>query len=71
METLRLQSADHKIECVGKAQGCLVGTHSTRQYCIDAILLDLDNPSRVIDQTSEPLLVPAGRERFGYVPNVV
>jgi predicted GH43/DUF377 family glycosyl hydrolase len=25
----------------------------------------------VIGQTSEPLLVPTGRERFGYVPNVV
>jgi predicted GH43/DUF377 family glycosyl hydrolase len=25
----------------------------------------------VIGQTSEPLLVPTGQERFGYVPNVV
>ena len=42
-----------------------------RQYCIGATLLDLDDPSRVIGQTSEPLLVPSGQERFGYVPNVV
>ena len=42
-----------------------------RQYCIGATLLDLENPSRVIGQTSEPLLVPSGTERFGYVPNVV
>jgi predicted GH43/DUF377 family glycosyl hydrolase len=54
--------------------GWLLLTHGVgpmRQYCIGAILLDLDNPSRVIGQTSEPLLVPTGRERFGYVPNVV
>jgi len=42
-----------------------------RQYCIGASLLDRDDPSRVIGQTSEPLLVPTGSERFGYVPNVV
>jgi predicted GH43/DUF377 family glycosyl hydrolase len=34
-------------------------------------LLDADNPTKVIGQTSEPLLVPAESERFGYVPNVV
>jgi predicted GH43/DUF377 family glycosyl hydrolase len=33
--------------------------------------LDLEEPCRVIGQTSEPLLVPTGEERFGYVPNVV
>jgi len=42
-----------------------------RQYCIGAILLDRDDPSKVIGQTREPLLVPTGIERFGYVPNVV
>jgi predicted GH43/DUF377 family glycosyl hydrolase len=54
--------------------GWLLLTHGVgpmRQYCIGAALLDLDNPSRVIGQTSEPLLVPTGAERFGYVPNVV
>jgi predicted GH43/DUF377 family glycosyl hydrolase len=54
--------------------GWLLLTHGVgpmRQYCIGATLLDLDDPSRVIGQTSEPLLVPSGRERFGYVPNVV
>jgi len=54
--------------------GWLLLTHGVgpmRQYCIGATLLDLDNPSRVIGQTSEPLLVPTGTERFGYVPNVV
>ena len=54
--------------------GWLLLTHGVgpmRQYCIGAILLDLDDPCRVIGQTSEPILVPTGRERFGYVPNVV
>jgi predicted GH43/DUF377 family glycosyl hydrolase len=54
--------------------GWLLLTHGVgplRRYCIGAILLDLDNPCRVIGQTTEPILVPVGRERFGYVPNVV
>ena len=54
--------------------GWLLLTHGVgpmRQYCIGASLLDLENPTRVIGQTSEPLLVPIEAERFGYVPNVV
>jgi predicted GH43/DUF377 family glycosyl hydrolase len=54
--------------------GWLLLTHGVgpmRQYCIGATLLDRDDPSRVIGQTTEPLLVPTGSERFGYVPNVV
>jgi predicted GH43/DUF377 family glycosyl hydrolase len=47
------------------------GVGPMRQYCIGATLLDLENPDRVIGQTAEPLLVPTGTERFGYVPNVV
>jgi predicted GH43/DUF377 family glycosyl hydrolase len=54
--------------------GWLLLTHGVgpmRQYCIGATLLDYDDPSRVIGQTSEPLLSPTEQERFGYVPNVV
>jgi predicted GH43/DUF377 family glycosyl hydrolase len=54
--------------------GWLLLTHGVgpmRQYCIGATLLDFDDPCRVIGQTREPLLVPTGQERFGYVPNVV
>jgi len=54
--------------------GWLLLTHGVgpmRQYCIGATLLDRDDPSRVIGQTREPLLVPAEDERSGYVPNVV
>ena len=54
--------------------GWLLLTHGVgpmRRYCIGAALLDLDNPCRVIGQTNQPLLIPTGSERFGYVPNVV
>jgi predicted GH43/DUF377 family glycosyl hydrolase len=54
--------------------GWLLLTHGVgpmRQYCIGATLLDLEDPCRVIGQTREPLLVPTGEERVGYVPNVV
>ncbi len=55
-------------------RGWLLLTHGVgpmRQYCIGALLLDLDDPSRVIGRTREPILVPTEDERDGYVPNVV
>ncbi len=55
-------------------RGWLVLTHGVgpvRQYCISAILLDLENPARVIARLNEPLLAPHEEEREGYVPNVV
>jgi predicted GH43/DUF377 family glycosyl hydrolase len=54
--------------------GWLVITHGVgpmRKYCIGAVLLDLDDPTRVIGRLREPLLCPVGVEREGYVPNVV
>jgi predicted GH43/DUF377 family glycosyl hydrolase len=54
--------------------GWLVLTHGVgpmRTYCIGAILLDLDDPTRILGQLREPLLSPAADERDGYVPNVV
>ena len=54
--------------------GWLVLTHGVgpmRTYRIGAILLDLDDPTRVIGRLREPLLSPAADERDGYVPNVV
>ncbi|MCK4342857.1 MAG: glycoside hydrolase family 130 protein [Phycisphaerae bacterium] len=54
--------------------GWLMLTHGVgpmREYCIGASLLDLEDPTRVIAQTKEPLLAPNEREREGYVPNVV
>ena len=55
-------------------EGWLLITHGVgpmRQYCIGASLLDLEDPSKVIGQTREPLLVPNEEESAGYVPNVV
>ena len=54
--------------------GWLVLTHGVgpmRTYAIGAVLLDRDDPSRVIGQLSDPLLTPTEAERDGYVPNVV
>ena len=42
-----------------------------RRYCIDAKLLDLKDPTRVIGSLKEPLITPNEFEREGYVPNVV
>jgi predicted GH43/DUF377 family glycosyl hydrolase len=54
--------------------GWIVLTHGVgpmRRYTIGAELLDLEDPTRVIGDLAEPLLVPADNERNGYVPNVV
>ena len=54
--------------------GWLVLTHGVgpmRKYSIGAVLLDLDDPSRVIGRLPEPLLSANENERVGYVPNVV
>lgn len=54
--------------------GWLLLTHGVgpmRKYCIGAILLDLDDPTRVIGRLKEPLISPNENEREGYVPNVV
>jgi predicted GH43/DUF377 family glycosyl hydrolase len=54
--------------------GWLVLTHGVgpvRRYTIGAILLDLENPGKIIGRLREPLLSPDEKEREGYVPNVV
>jgi predicted GH43/DUF377 family glycosyl hydrolase len=54
--------------------GWLVITHGVgpfRRYTLGALLLDIDDPSRVIGHLKEPLLSPGVEEREGYVPNVV
>lgn len=56
------------------ARGWLVLTHGVgplRTYSIGAILLDRDDPGRVVGRLTDPLLSPAEDERDGYVPNVV
>ena len=54
--------------------GWIVLTHGVgpvRRYCISAILLDKDDPTRIIGRLKDPLIIPNERERSGYVPNVV
>jgi predicted GH43/DUF377 family glycosyl hydrolase len=54
--------------------GWLVLTHGVgpmREYAIGALLLDPDDPHRVIGVLREPLISAAEDERDGYVPNVV
>lgn len=47
------------------------GVGPMRQYCISAILLDLNDPTKIIGRLAEPLLSPNEEERVGYVPNVI
>jgi predicted GH43/DUF377 family glycosyl hydrolase len=55
-------------------EGWIVLTHGVgpmRRYVLAALLLDLEEPTRVIGVLDTPLLEPEGAEREGYVPNVV
>lgn len=70
-ELLQLGNCGSPIET---AEGWLVLTHGVgpmRTYTIGAVLLDLDDPTRVIGSLEQPLLAPSTDERDGYVPNVV
>ena len=54
--------------------GWLALTHGVgpmRTYNIGALLLDLEDPTRIIGRLREPLLSPTRDEQDGYVPNVV
>ena len=55
-------------------EGWLLLTHGVgpvRKYSIGAVLLDKNDPSKVLARSREPLLRPEPSEREGYVPNVV
>jgi predicted GH43/DUF377 family glycosyl hydrolase len=55
-------------------EGWLLLTHGVgpiRKYSIGAVLLDKNDPSKVLARSSEPLVRPEPSEREGYVPNVV
>jgi predicted GH43/DUF377 family glycosyl hydrolase len=55
-------------------EGWLVLTHGVgamRQYSIGAVLLDRDDPSKVLGRTRYPILEAKDDDRNGYVPNVV
>jgi len=55
-------------------EGWLLLTHGVgamRQYSIGAVLLDRDDPSKIIGRTRHPVLQAEDDDRNGYVPNVV
>jgi predicted GH43/DUF377 family glycosyl hydrolase len=55
-------------------EGWLLLTHGVgamRKYSIGAILLDRDDPGKVLGRTRQPILAPQDEDREGYVPNVV
>jgi predicted GH43/DUF377 family glycosyl hydrolase len=55
-------------------RGWLVLTHGVgpmRVYVIGTLLLDLDDPTRVVGYSRIPLLSPGADEQDGYVPSVV
>lgn len=54
--------------------GWLLFTHGVgamRKYALGCALLDLNDPSKVLARTSEPVLTAEDADRSGYVPNVV
>ncbi|CAN5505078.1 glycoside hydrolase family 130 protein [soil metagenome] len=70
-EVLQLGNCGSPIET---GEGWLVLTHGVgpmRTYSIGAVLLDLDDPTRILGQLRQPLISPAADEQDGYVPNVV
>jgi predicted GH43/DUF377 family glycosyl hydrolase len=55
-------------------KGWLLLTHGVgpvREYYISAVLLDLDDPTKIIGRLDHPLIAAEENEREGYVPNVV
>jgi predicted GH43/DUF377 family glycosyl hydrolase len=55
-------------------EGWLLLTHGVgamRKYAIGAVLLDKDDPRKVIGRLETPLVSPEDEDREGYVPNVV
>ncbi|MDB5679660.1 glycoside hydrolase family 130 protein [Sphingomonas bacterium] len=55
-------------------EGWLLLTHGVgamRKYSIGAVLLDKNDPGKIIGRTEHPILAAADQDREGYVPNVV
>lgn len=55
-------------------EGWLVLTHGVgamREYSLGAVLLDLDDPGKLIGSLDGPLMTPNEEERDGYSPNVL
>ncbi len=70
-EVVQLGNCGSPIETT---DGWFVLTHGVgalRTYSIGALLLDLDDPTKVIGRTSTPLLSPNMSKPGGYVPNAI
>lgn len=70
-ELLQLGNCGSPIEI---DEGWLVLTHGVgplRTYSLGALLLDKDDPTRVLRRAREPILTPGPELQDGYVPNVV
>jgi predicted GH43/DUF377 family glycosyl hydrolase len=55
-------------------KGWLLLTHGVgpvREYYISAVLLDLNDPTKILGRLDHPLIAAEENEREGYVPNVV
>ncbi len=55
-------------------EGWIVLTHGVgpvRKYALGAILLDRDDPTKLLGRTASPILTASEGDREGYVPNVV
>jgi predicted GH43/DUF377 family glycosyl hydrolase len=70
-EVLQLGNCGSPIETDAGWLALTHGVGPMRTYRIGAVLLDLDDPTRIIGKLREPLLSPAPDEQDGYVPNVV
>jgi predicted GH43/DUF377 family glycosyl hydrolase len=70
-ELLQLGNCGSPIETEA---GWLVLTHGVgamRTYSLGAMLLDLDEPHRVLARSEQPIISPDAGHRDGYVPNVI
>lgn len=70
-ELLQIGNCGSPIETPAGWLVIIHGVGPMRRYVISALLLDLDDPRKVLGHLREPLLAPEGLEREGYVPNVV
>jgi predicted GH43/DUF377 family glycosyl hydrolase len=70
-EFIQIGTAGSPIET---EEGWLLIIHAVgpvRTYTLGAVLLDLDDPTKVLAHLKTPLLIPSDKEREGYVPNVI
>jgi predicted GH43/DUF377 family glycosyl hydrolase len=70
-EVLQLGNCGSPIETEAGWLALTHGVGPMRTYSIGAVLLDLEDPTKIIAKLREPLLSPAPDEQDGYVPNVV